>query len=77
MEMTWTEGTLKICDDIIICGGYSGICTFILMIIIVILYLVFVCRVTKLAFDTLAYASRRVKKEVLNEIKKYEKKRDI
>lgn len=69
--MTWTEGTLKICDGIIICSGYSGICTFILMLIVVILYLVFVCRTFKLALDTLEEANER--------LKRYEnkKKRDI
>lgn len=69
--MTWTEGTLKICDGIIICSGYSGICTFIIMLIIVIWYLVFVCWTFKLAFDTLAETNER--------LKKYEnkKKRDI
>ena len=69
--MTWTEGALKICDSIIICGGYLGICTFILMLIVVILYLVFVCGAFKLALDTLEEANER--------LKKYEnkKKRDI
>lgn len=60
--MTWTEGTLKICDGIIISSGYSGICTFILMLIVVILYLVFVCRTFKLALDTLEEANERLKK---------------
>ena len=67
--MTWTEGTLKICDDIIICGGYWGICTFIILLIVIILYLVFVCGAFKLALDTLAEATER--------LKRYEKKRDI
>ena len=67
--MTWTEGTLKICDGIIIGSGYSGICTFIIMLIVVILYLVFVCRTFKLALDTLEEANER--------LKKYGKKRDI
>lgn len=66
--MTWTEGTLKICDGIIICSGYSGICTFIIMLIIVILYLIFVCHTFKLALDTLA--------EVNERLKKYGKKKD-
>lgn len=69
--MTWTEGTLKICDGIIICGGYWGICTFILLLVIIIWYLVFVCGAFKLASDTLAEANER--------LKRYEnkKKRDI
>lgn len=67
--MTWTEGTLKICDGIIISSGYSGICTFIIGLIIVIWYLIFVCWTAKLAFDTLAEANER--------IKNYGKKRDI
>ena len=66
--MTWTEGTLKICDGIIIGSGYSGICTFIIMLIVVILYLIFVCGAFKLALDTLADANER--------LKKYGKKRD-
>lgn len=60
--MTWTEGTLKICDGIIISSGYSGICTFIIMLIVVILYLIFVCRTFKLALDTLEEANERLKK---------------
>lgn len=67
--MTWTEGILKICDGIIICSGYSGICTFIIALIIVIWYLIFVCRTFKLALDTLEEANER--------LKKYGKKRDI
>ena len=60
--MTWTEGTLKICDDIIICGGYSGICTFILLLIVIIMYLIFVCGAFKMTFDTLAEVNKRLKK---------------
>ena len=67
--MTWTEGTLKICDGIIISSGYSGICTFIILLIVVILYLIFVCWTVKLALDTLAEANER--------LKNYGKKRDI
>ena len=67
--MTWTEGTLKICDGIIISSGYSGISTFIIMLIVVILYLIFVCGAFKLALDTLKEANER--------LKKYGKKRDI
>lgn len=66
--MTWTEGTIKICDSIIINGGYLGICTFIIMLIVVILYLMLVCGAIKLAFDTFAESDER--------LKKYEKKRD-
>jgi hypothetical protein len=61
--MTWTEGTLKICDGIIICGGYSGICTFIILLIIIVMYLVFVCHTFKLALDTLAEVDKRLKKD--------------
>lgn len=60
--MTWTEGTLKICDGIIICSGYSGICTFILLLVIIIWYFVFVCHTFKLALDTLAEVDERLKK---------------
>ena len=67
--MTWTEGTLKICDSIIIGSGYSGICVFIIMLIVVILYLIFVYSTFKLALDTLVDANER--------LKKYGKKRDI
>lgn len=61
--MTWTEGTLKICDGIIICSGYSGICTFIILLIIIVMYLVFVCHTFKLALDTLAEVDERLKKD--------------
>jgi hypothetical protein len=67
--MTWTEGTLKICDGIIISSGYSGICTFIILLIVLILYLIFICWTFKLALDTLAEANER--------IQNYGKKRDI
>lgn len=67
--MTWTEGTFKICDGIIISSGYSGICVFIIALIVVILYLIFVYWTFKLALDTLAEANER--------IRNYGKKRDI
>lgn len=34
-NMTWTEGTLKLFNDsIIICGGYWGVITFCLLILV-------------------------------------------
>ena len=44
--MTWTEGTFQICDTIIICGGYWGMISFSVFVllsvtVIILLMLVF------------------------------------
>ena len=39
--MTWTEGTLQICDTIIICGGYWGIISFSVFVLLLVAIIVF------------------------------------
>ena len=43
--MTWTEGVLHISDTFEIHGGYLGIISFSVLIVIIILYLLLVCGV--------------------------------
>lgn len=47
--MTWTEGTLQICDTIIINGGYLGIISFGLFMLTLVAIIVFI----SLVFGTL------------------------
>lgn len=47
--MTWTEGTLQICDTIIINGGYLGIISFGLFMLSLVAIIVFI----SLVFGTL------------------------
>ena len=39
--MTWTEGTLQICDTIIINGGYWGIISFSVFVLLMVGIIVF------------------------------------
>ena len=39
--MTWTEGTLQICDTIIINGGYWGIISFSVFVLLLVAIIVF------------------------------------
>lgn len=39
--MTWTEGTLQICDTIIINGGYWGIISFSVFILLLLAIVIF------------------------------------
>lgn len=39
--MTWTEGTLQICDTIIINGGYYGIISFSVFVLLLVAIIVF------------------------------------
>lgn len=47
--MTWTEGTLQINDTITIYGGYWGIISFSVFILLMLAIIIFLC----LAFGTL------------------------
>ena len=51
--MTWTEGCLRISDTIAIHGGYLGIISFGICVIIIILYLLFVGAVGAMIGDTI------------------------
>ena len=39
--MTWTEGTLQICDTITICGGYWGIISFGIFVLLMLAIIIF------------------------------------
>lgn len=39
--MTWTEGTLQICDTIIIYGGYWGVITFGILVLLLLIIVIF------------------------------------
>ena len=39
--MTWTEGVLQICDTIIINGGYCGIISFSVFVLLLVAIIVF------------------------------------
>lgn len=51
--MTWTEGVLHISDTIEIHGGYLGIISFSVLVIVIILYILFVCGVGAMIGDTI------------------------
>jgi hypothetical protein len=51
--MTWTEGVLHISDTFEIHGGYLGIISFGVLIVIIILYLLLVCGVGAMIGDTI------------------------
>lgn len=51
--MTWTEGCLRISDTIAIHGGYWGIISFGICVIVIILYLLFVGAVGAMIGDTI------------------------
>lgn len=50
--MTWTEGVLRISDTFAIDGGYLGIISAAVFVIVIILYLLFVCAVVYMIGDT-------------------------
>jgi len=47
--MTWTEGAVQISDTIVICGGYWGIISFSVFILLMLAIIIFL----SLAFGTL------------------------
>lgn len=51
--MTWTEGVLRISDTFAIHGGYLGIISFGVCVIVIILYLLFVGAVGAMIGDTI------------------------
>ena len=51
--MTWTEGVLYISDNFQIHGGYLGIISFGICVIVIILYLLFVGAVGAMIGDTI------------------------
>lgn len=51
--MTWTEGVLHISENFEIHGGYLGIISFSVFVIVIITYILFVCSVGALIGDTI------------------------
>ena len=51
--MTWTEGILHISDTFEIHGGYFGIISFSVLVIIIIWYILLVCDVGAMIGDTI------------------------
>lgn len=59
--MTWTEGCLRISDTIAIHGGYWGIISFGICVIVIILYLLFVGAVGAMIGDTIKELNEKTK----------------
>ena len=51
--MTWTEGVLYISDNFQIYGGYLGIISFLAIVFVCILYILFMCSVGAMIGDTI------------------------
>lgn len=60
--MTWTEGVLHISDTIEIHGGYSGIISFGVFVIAIILFLAFVGAVGMGIHDTIEEVNEKSKR---------------
>ena len=60
--MTWTEGCLRISDTIAIHGGYLGIISFGVCVIVIILYLLFVGAVGAMLGDTIKELNEKSKR---------------
>ena len=59
--MTWTEGVLHISDTFQIHGGYLGIISFLGLVFVSILYLLFVCDVSAMIGDTIKKLNEKSK----------------
>ena len=59
--MTWTEGVLRISDTFAIHGGYLGIISFSIFVIVIILYLLFVGAVGAMIGDTIKELNEKSK----------------
>lgn len=60
--MTWTEGVLHISDTFEIHGGYSGIISFGVLVVVIILYLILVCHTGAMVGDTIKEVNEKSKK---------------
>jgi hypothetical protein len=60
--MTWTEGCLRISDTIAIHGGYLGIISFGICVIVIILYLLFVGAAGAMLGDTIKELNEKSKR---------------
>lgn len=59
--MTWTEGVLHISENFEIHGGYLGIISFGVCVIVIILYLLLVCSVGAMMGDTIKEINEKSK----------------
>lgn len=59
--MNWTEGVLHISENFEIHGGYLGIISFSVLIIVIILYILFVCSVSAMIGDTIKELNEKSK----------------
>ena len=59
--MTWTEGVLHISENFEIHGGYLGIISFGVFVIVIILYLLFVGAVGAMIGDTIKELNEKSK----------------
>lgn len=60
--MTWTEGVLHISENFEIHGGYLGIISFGVCVIVIILYLLLVCHTGAMIGDTIKELNEKSKK---------------
>ena len=60
--MTWTEGVLRISDTFAIHGGYLGIISFSVFVIVIILYLLFVGAAGAMIGDTIKELNEKSKR---------------
>lgn len=59
--MTWTEGVLRISDNLQIHGGYLGIISFLGLVFVIISYILFVCDVGAMIGDTIKELNEKFK----------------
>ncbi len=60
--MTWTEGVLHISENFEIHGGYLGIISFLVLVIIIILYILLVCGAGAMIGDTIKEINEKSKR---------------
>lgn len=57
--MNWTEGVLHISNTFEIHGGYSGIISFGILVIVIVLYFLLVCHTGAMIGDTVKEVNKR------------------
>ena len=60
--MTWTEGVLHISDTFQIHSGYLGIISFLALVFVIILYILFVCAAGAMIGDTIKELNEKSKR---------------
>ena len=59
--MTWTEGVLHISDNFQIHGGYLGIISFLAIVFVIVLYILFMCNVSAIIGNTIKEVNEKYK----------------